>query len=95
MHWKMRHRVVICVFLVLNLEIASCQPSAPSDQQQQCIVTNVPSDPGHGLVGAYSDTQKPLLDSYWYERVFGGSNAVWTGIRENTGDTGVSINVVS
>ena len=86
--------VFVCVFLVLNGKLTSCQPSAPADQQQQCIATNVPTDPGHMLVGAYSATQKPLLDSFWYVRVF-GNGGVWTGIQGNTGDNGVSIFVVT
>ena len=63
--------------------------SAPDDQQNQCTKRELPTDPGHGLVGAYTSTQRPLMDSYWYTRLV-GSTGVWDFIQGNDGRNGVS-----
>ena len=66
---------------------------APDDQQSQCTSTEFPTSPGHGLVGAYTNTQKPLMDSYWYNPL-AGSNGVWHLIHENVDTTGVSAPII-
>ena len=63
--------------------------AAPYDQQDQCTRTEVPTDPGHGLVSAYTNTQKPLMDSYWYSTVV-ESTGVWSFILGNEKGSGVS-----
>ena len=55
---------------------------APHDQQFQCTSTYLPTDPGHGLVGAYTQTHKPLMDPYWYSRLTGSRAEYGTSYRE-------------
>ena len=62
---------------------------APGDKQSQCLDTSTSNSLGQALVNAYTETQKPLLDSYWYASLF-GTGAVWESIRGNSGSTGVS-----
>ena len=49
-----------------------------------------PLIPAMGLVGAYTNTHKPLMDPYWYSRLT-GSNGVWHFIQGNVGTTGVHV----
>ena len=80
-----------CTVTIMQIEstILMVTTVAPHDKQIQCTKTDSPTDPGHGLVGAYMNTQKPLMDSYWYSQLT-GSNGVWHFILGNVGDTGVS-----
>ena len=75
--------------MLLALLGAGVNANAPDDQQFQCTKRTLPFDPGHGLVGAYTRRQKPLLDSYWYGRLV-GSTGVWDFIQGNEGRNGVS-----
>ena len=63
---------------------------APGDQQSQCFDTSNPNSPGHELINAYTETQKPLLDSYWYSILIDQVGVVWKSIGGNNDSTGVS-----
>ena len=83
------YKAFILVFAILHLLGAGVNAVAPGDQQSVCLSTEFPFSPGHVLVGAYTSTQKPLMDSYWYDRVV-GSTGVWVFI-QNDNDNGVSV----
>ena len=82
--------MVVLLLAVLQLLSAGVDAVAPNDQQTECTNTDTPTSPGNGLVNAYTSTQKPLMDSYWYQRVV-GSTGVWTFIQGNENDNGVSV----
>ena len=84
------YKAFILVFAILHLLSAGVNAVAPGDQQSTCLSTDVPTSPGHGLVGAYTSTQRPLMDSYWYDRVV-GSTGVWAFIEGNGDNNGVSV----
>ena len=86
------NKATILLFAVLQLLGAKVTAVAPDDQQAQCTSTTLPTSLGHGLVGAYTNTQKPLMDSFWYNPLT-GSNGVWHFIQGNIGTTGVSASV--
>ena len=79
---------VLCT--VLLLQGTGVSSVAPGDQQSQCFDTSTSTSVGQALVNAYTETQKPLLDSYWYVVVYGRTGAVWESIQGNSGSTGVS-----
>ena len=80
--------IVLCaVLLFQGTRVSSV---APGDQQSQCLDTSTSTSPGQALVNAYTDEQKPLLDSFWYTSVFGKNVRVWESILGNSGNTGVS-----
>ena len=79
--------ILLCAVFILLGERGSSQ-SAPGDRQSQCLDTSTSNSLGQGLVGAYTSTQKPLLDSYWYGSLF-GTGAVWESIQGNEGSRGV------
>ena len=79
--------ILLCTVLLLQGILVGSV--APGDQQSQCLDTSSNTSLGHGLVNAYAETQKPLLDSYWYVSLF-GRGAVWKSIGGNSGNTGVS-----
>ena len=80
--------ILLCTILLLHG--ARVSSVAPGDRQQTCLDTSTPTAPGHALTNAYTDMQKPLLDSYWYVRVFGGTGQVWESIAGNSNRNGVS-----
>ena len=80
--------ILLCTVLLLQGILVSS--IAPGDQQSQCLDTSSNKSLGHVLVNAYTKTQKPLLDSYWYISLF-GTGAVWKSIGGNSGNTGVSV----
>ena len=84
------YKAFIPVFAILHLLSAGVNAVAPVDQQSTCLSTEFPTSPGHQLVGAYTSTQRPLMDSYWYDRVV-GSTGVWAFIEGNENDKGVSV----
>ena len=86
---SMDNKATILLFAVVQLLGAKVIAVAPGDIQSQCTSTTLPTDPGHGLVGAYTNTQKPLMDSYWYNRLT-GSTGVWDFIQGNVDGNGVS-----
>ena len=63
---------------------------APGDKQSQCLDTSTSTSLGQALVNAYTESQKPLFDSYWYFSLFGRSGAVWESIGASSGRNGVS-----
>ena len=82
----MELKTTVLLFALLSAGVSAI---APGDIQSQCTSTTLPTDPGHGLVGAYTNTQKPLMDSYWYNRLT-GSTGVWDFIQGNVDSNGVS-----
>ena len=85
------HMMVLSLLCtVLLLQANQVSSVAPDDQQSQCLDTSSNMSLGHVLVNATTETQKPLLDSYWYVSLF-GTGAVWKSIGGNSGNTGVSV----
>ena len=57
---------------------------APGDQQSQCTTTEGSDPPGLDLVNAYTSTQTPLMEMYWYVLAFGNfGNGVQRGRSED------------
>ena len=87
LHMEMKATIL---FAVVLLRSAGVNAVAPGDQQSSCFSTELPTSPGHGLINAYTSTQRPLMDSYWYDRVV-GTTGVWDFIEGNVDDNGVSM----
>ena len=76
----------ILFYTIFLLRCVAVITVAPGDQQSQCTTTQGSDAPGLDLVNAYTSTQTPLMDMYWYALAFGNfGNGVWESIKGSNG----------
>ena len=88
----------ILFYTIFLLRCVAVITVAPGDQQSQCTTTQGSDAPGLDLVNAYTSTQTPLMDMYWYVLAFDNfNNGVWESIKGSNGfnSDGVSACVFS
>ena len=82
----MEYNAGILFCTVFLLRCVAVITVAPADQQSQCTTTQGSDAPGLALVNAYTSTQTPLMDMYWYVLAFGNfGNGVWESIKGSNG----------
>ena len=78
--------VLFCTVFLLRCVAVITVAIAPGDQQSQCTTTQGVDAPGLGLINAYTSTQTPLMDMYWYVLAFSNFGiGVWESIKGSNG----------